>query len=68
MTKVRNVSTHVVDTTPDGRVIAPGDFAEVDLNEDHNKLLLQDGALLQAEEAPESRSAPQVQQNQKEEK
>jgi len=56
VTKVRNVSDHVLDTTPDGKVIAPGDFADVDVEETHNKLLLEDGVLLLADE--DKQSAP----------
>jgi hypothetical protein len=53
MTDVKCVSRHAEDLD-DGRMIAPGEVADVDLNHPHNKRLLDEGAvvLLNEEEDP----------------
>lgn len=39
MTKITNVSNHSLDLD-DGRVLAPGESAEVDLHKTHNQFLV----------------------------
>jgi hypothetical protein len=46
LSTVRNLSSHVEDVAPDGRVIEPGGFCEkVDVSHPHNKAKIEDGVL-----------------------
>lgn len=44
---VKNLSNHSVDLEPSGRVVEPGEIVkQVDLDNDHNKALLDAGKLM----------------------
>jgi hypothetical protein len=49
MTDVKCVSRHAEDLD-DGRMIAPGEVADVDLNHPHNKRLLDEGSVVLLDE------------------
>lgn len=53
MTKILNVASHSVDLD-DGRVLAPGEKATVDIDDPHNKILIEQGSVLVVE--PKQRS------------
>lgn len=54
MTKILNVGSHSVDLD-DGRVLAPGEQATVDIDDPHNKVLVDQGSVLVVAE-PKQRS------------